>query len=149
MDSLIGGSMNNQQQEGVFINGKAQIVEMLQYMEPNERETLIKNLRLRNPALTQDLVRESMTFDVVEHLSDKDWMIVFQYIDSRILGIALKFSTQDFQRRLLGLAPRDYAEEAYSTLTTPVSNGRENCRRAQKKIMDMVLNLSKRRLISL
>jgi flagellar motor switch protein FliG len=134
--------------EGVYINGKAQIIEMLQYMQPAEREKLLKNIRLRNASMAQELVRESMTFDVVENLGDEDWQKIFNYVDARILGVALKLSNRNFQRRLLKLAPREYAEIAYDVMTTPIENGVDKSKRAQRRIIEMVSSLSQKRLIS-
>ena len=134
--------------EGVYINGKAQIIEMLQYMQPEAREKLLKNIRLRNASMAQELVRESMTFDVVENLGDEDWQKIFNYVDARILGVALKMSNRNFQRRLLKLAPREYAEIAYDVMTTPIENGVDKSKRAQRRIIEMVSSLSQKRLIN-
>ena len=134
--------------EGIYINGKAQIIEMLQYMQPIEREKLLKNIRLRNASMAQELVRESMTFDVVENLGDEDWQKIFNYVDARILGVALKLSNRNFQRRLLKLAPREYAEIAYDVMTTPIENGVDKSKRAQRRIIEMVSSLSQKRLIN-
>lgn len=140
--------MENQAKEGIYINGKAQIVEMLQYMNPDEREKLLKNIRVRNSAMAQELIRESMTFDVVENLGDEDWQKIFNYIDARILGIALKLSNKNFQRRLLRLATREYAETAYNVMVTPIEQGAEKSKRAQRRIMETVGSLSQKRLIN-
>ncbi len=134
--------------EGVFINGKAQVVEMLQYMRPDEREKLLRNIRLRNSAMAQELVRESMTFDIVENLGDEDWQKIFNYVDARVLGVALKLSNKEFQRRLLRLAPREYAEVAYNVMVTPLEHGVEKSKKAQQRIMEIVTSLSQKRLIN-
>ncbi len=140
--------MENQAKEGIFINGKAQIVEMLQYMKPDERQKLLGNIRTRNSVMAQELIRESMTFDVVENLGDQDWQTIFSYIDARILGLALKLSNKKFQRRLLRLASREYAELAYNTMTTPIEQGADQSKRAQKRVMETVGSLSQKRLIN-
>jgi len=140
--------MENQQKEGIYVNGKAQIVEMLQYMRPDEREKLLGNIRLKNAVMAQELIRESMTFDVVENLGDQDWQTIFSYVDARILGIALKLSNKNFQRRLLRLASREYAQAAYDTMVTPIEQGADKSKRAQKRVMETVGSLSQKRLIN-
>ena len=44
----------NNSANGVFINGKAQIIEMLQHMPREERAVLLKNLKARNPQLAEE-----------------------------------------------------------------------------------------------
>jgi ribonucleotide reductase alpha subunit len=52
--------MNKNEQKGIFINGKQQIVELLQYMQGAEKETLIRQIKLRNPAMAKELIENSL-----------------------------------------------------------------------------------------
>ena len=45
----------NNSTNSIFINGKAQIIEMLQHMPREERSRLLKNLKIRNPQLAEEL----------------------------------------------------------------------------------------------
>lgn len=136
---------NNPNTEGVFLNGKAQVIEMLQYMNANEREKLLQNIRKRNPQLAEELMEKSLTFSHLGELSDPELSIIFSHINAPILGIALKGATRDFQRRLLSLAPRDYAERAYSIMMTPLQNEKVDVKRAQSKVVSSLAGLLRTR----
>ncbi|HLE11257.1 MAG: hypothetical protein A2504_10755 [Bdellovibrionales bacterium RIFOXYD12_FULL_39_22] len=137
-----------EQQTGVFINGKAQIIEMMQYLRQDERERILKQIKIRNPVLADELVERSITFENLSSLSDVDLRKIFTHISAPILGIALKGVSVDFQRRLLGIVPRDYAEQAFSTLVAPIENEARDSRRAQNKIVSVLISLNKRKQIS-
>ena len=141
--------MNNETQPQVFINGKAQIIEMLQIMPQSEKETLIKNLKMRNPQLAEELQEKSLTFEHLSLLNDHDIRFVIQYVKPAILGIALKGTSQEFQRKILTIIDRSYAEEAYEVMVSPISNERESMKRAQNKILGILGALSKKKRISL
>lgn len=142
MESLQGST-------GVFLNGKAQIVEMLQFMPNEEREVLLKNIRLRNPSLADELVVGSYTFDQIDRLTDHELNIIFRYVSAPILGVALKDVSKNLQRRLLSIAPRPYAEEAYNILITPLSNEKRDIKRAQNKVVNIIVTLMKRKQLQL
>ena len=48
----------------IFINGRAQILEMFPYLTQEEQSRLLKHIQLRNPQLAQDLQETSITFDI-------------------------------------------------------------------------------------
>jgi flagellar motor switch protein FliG len=129
---------------GVFLNGRAQVIEMLQYMTADERQRILKHIQVRNPQLAEELIEKSLTFDHLDRLSDEDLSLIFSYIKPPILGIALKSVERTFQRRLLSLAPRKYAEEAYEVLMTPIANEKRDSKRAQQKVVGVLVALKKR-----
>ncbi|MBT3585123.1 MAG: hypothetical protein HN509_09455 [Halobacteriovoraceae bacterium] len=134
---------------GVFINGKAQIVEMLQYMNPEEKEVLLKNIRVRNSQLADELGQKSVQFEDLFRLSDHEINTVLQYVNASIVGIALKRTSQKYQRRLLSIAPREYAEKAYQTMMARLNNEKRDVGRAQAKVLSVLGSLIKRRQITL
>jgi len=138
-----------QSQQGVFINGKAQVIEMLKYMQPEERELLLKNIKARNPQLAIELTENCLTFNDLNRLGDEELHLIFNYVKPAIWGLALKNTPRDFQRRVLSLAQRDYAEQAYQILTTTLKNEERDTKRAQQKIVSILGNLLKRRQISI
>lgn len=139
----------NNNTNGIFINGKAQIIEMLQHMPREERSRLLKNLKLRNPQLAEELTEQCFTFSDLDNLSDNDLQMIFQYVTAPILGMALKNIERAFQRRLLSLAGRDYAEEAFRVLKTNYATEKRDIKRAQNKIIEILVSLKKRRQINL
>ncbi len=142
--------MEFEKNEGsVFLNGKAQIVEMLEFMTPNEKAILLNNIKQRNPTLANELQEQSLSFDDLDKLQDHEIEIIFSYIKAEIIGVALKDVSIDLQRRVLSLAPREYAETAYEVLTRPLQNRKGIIKKAQNKIITLLINLSKRGQIHL
>jgi len=139
--------MADSNQAGVFINGKAQVVEMLQFMTAEERERLLTSLRIKNPSLALELQEESLSFNHLSRMSDDDLSKLINNITAPVLGLALKGVDVNFQRRVLSLAPRDFAEQAYRVLTSNVSNEKQNSKRAQGKIISTLSSLIKRHQI--
>lgn len=144
-------SLNNEEnnENGIFLNGKGQIIEMLQYMTSTERETLIKNVKIRNPHLADELMEKSLSFNNIDNLNDMDLQTLFSYLQPAILGIAIKTTGRDFQKRVLSLLARDKAEEAYNAMRTPITNEEDGIKRAQNKILNTLISLCRRKQITL
>ncbi len=138
----------NNSNQGVFINGRAQIIEMLQHMPREERSKLLKNLKVRQPQLAEELSESCFTFNDLDSLNDYELQMIFNYISAPILGMALKNIERAFQRRLLSLADRAYAEEAFKVLKTPYSNEKRDIKRAQNKIIETLASLKKRKQVT-
>lgn len=134
-----------EEQANIFINGRAQIIEMLQIMPAAEKEKLLRNIKQRNPQLAQELMVQSLTFDQVSRLNDEDLHTLIESVKPVVWGVALKGQTPEFQRRILSLAPRAYAEEAYHFLTTTLQNEKRDVKRAQNKIIEILVALSRAR----
>lgn len=128
----------------IFINGRAQIIEMLQIMPSAEKEKLLKNIKARNPQMAQELMVQSLTFDQVARLGDEDLMALIEAVRPVVWGVALKAQKPEFQRRVLSLAPRDYAEEAYGFLKATLQNEKRDVKRAQNKIIEILIGLSRK-----
>ncbi len=138
----------NNSNQGVFINGRAQIIEMLQHMPREERTKLLKNLKVRNPQLAEELSESCFTFNDLDSLNDYELQMIFNYISAPIFGMALKNVERAFQRRLLSLADRAYADEAFKVLKTPYSNEKRDIKRAQNKIIETLASLKKRKQVT-
>ncbi len=128
----------NKTGEQIFINGRGQIVEMLKLMPREERERILRGVAARNKQLAMELGQECLSFNDLERLGDEDLLFIIERIKAPILGIALKGANQEFQRRVLRLARREYAEEAYETMLGKVMNGSKDIQRAQSKIMSLL-----------
>ncbi|OFZ23540.1 MAG: hypothetical protein A2202_04800 [Bdellovibrionales bacterium RIFOXYA1_FULL_36_14] len=139
--------MNSEQ--AVFINGRAQVIEMLQYMEDEDRNTLLKNIRIRNPILANELLEKSLVFENIGKLSDHEIRLVINYVQPTIMGVALKNVNQDLQRRVLGLAQRAFAEKAYEIMIKSIGNEMTHIRKAQNKILETMVALNKKKQINL
>ena len=131
-----------------FINGRAQIIEMLSIMPEEDREILLKNMNIQDPILTAELREKSLSIVVIERLSDEELAAVFAYIPAAIWGLTIKDLPKTFQKRSLTVANREYAEEAF-TIMRKDKTTMEQVKRAQRKVVDVVVSLSKRNLIKL
>ncbi len=129
----------------VFLNGKAQIIEMLQHMPREERAKLLKNIKIRNPQLAEELTQHSYTFSDISLLSDQELKMIFNFVTAPIVGMALKDVERSLQRRLLSLADRNYAEEAYRVMTTSFPTEKRDSKRAQNKIIEILSKMKKSR----
>lgn len=136
--------MENEEKTGIFLNGKAQIIEMLQFMGGKEKETLINNIKLRNPQLANELLEKSFTFKELVNVDTESIQQLFRYTKAAIWGLALQGIPSDFQRKILSLAPRSFAEEAYSIMMTNIKSERIDSKRAQNKIVSTYLKMKQR-----
>jgi flagellar motor switch protein FliG len=142
--------MEGNSENGIFINGKAQIVEMLKYMTAKERATLLKNIQLRNPNLARELYAESITFETIFSLDMVDLQQLAMFVKPAIMGVALKGCDEKFQRNFLSNAKREYAEEAFSYLSRSLGGNEDrDVKRAQKRVSDTIVALNNRGRISL
>ena len=118
----------------IFLNGKAQVVEMLRYMKEDERERLIRQIRLQSSSLANELSGESIGFEQLGTLPDSQMQNIFNYIEAPILGMAIRGLGVELQKRILSLAERSYAEEAYEFMTMKLKDEWEKSRQAQEKV---------------
>jgi flagellar motor switch protein FliG len=133
----------------VFLNGKAQIIEMLEFMTASEKNILLNNIKQRNPSLAVELQEKSLSFNDLNKLSDHEISVMFTQVRPEVLGLAIKDVDTNFQRRVLSLAPRNYAETAYTILVKPIKGSRALSKKAQNKIVGILINLSKRGQVQL
>lgn len=139
--------MSEKNENSVFINGKAQIIEMLQIMDFKEREKLLRNITSKNRQLASELMERSVSFRELSHLSQHEIYLVIQHINPAILGVALKGSSQQEQKKILSLIPRNYAEQAYHSLVGKLTNETRDVKRAQDKIVSIIGSLIKKKQI--
>ena len=142
--------MEDKTNQGIFINGKAQIIDMLKYMQEDERTTLLKNIQARNPQLAKELYAESISFGTIYSLDQVDLGALASYIKAEIMGVALKGAKPEFQRKLLSSVPRPYAEVAFTYINKNLgANEDRDVGRAQKRVSDTIVALNNKGRISL
>ncbi len=135
------------QETGIFINGKAQVIEMLSLLTSEEKEKLIHQIKKRNPQLAEELLEQSVNFKMLLDLSDSDIEQVISYIDAPVLGVALKALPIHAQKRILSACHRSYAEKAYQAMNTRISNEQRNITRACDRVKDVIAKLMKKNRI--
>ena len=135
------------EKNGVYINGKGQIVELLRHMEQSEKARLLRNLKNRNPALAKELSEQCLSYDNIWALEDDSLSKILGGVKPVVLGLALSLTNLKNQKRALSLVPREQALKAYEVMTKDLSSNRRECLRAQEKIMETALDLSRRRIV--
>ncbi|MCB9060307.1 MAG: hypothetical protein H6622_02160 [Halobacteriovoraceae bacterium] len=127
---------NTTPQNGVFINGKAQVIEMLKYMDETEKSRILQLIRIKNPTLAEELSQEILTFESLDKIDIQLLRKVCSNIRPEILGIALNSMNQNFQRSILSKIDRNFAGEAFKTMQANLNS--EQIRRAQSKILSII-----------
>ncbi len=133
----------------VFINGRAQILEMFQYLEPEERERLLRQIRPRNPQLADEIAESAITFKALVDLPDATIEKVLSYVKAPILGVALKSLSVQGQRKILSLCERQFAEQAFKVMNTRLTNEARDIDRACARVKAVMTALSKKKIIQL
>jgi flagellar motor switch protein FliG len=134
-------------ENGVFINGKKQVIELLQRMDATDKSKLLKNLRLRNPTLAKELTESCISFESIWDLDEECLKTIVSQVQPAILGLALSLVHVKNQRRALSLISRDMALKAFDIMQKDLTRNRSECLRAQLKIVELALNLHRNRII--
>lgn len=140
-------SQKNAENGGVFINGKGQVIELLQKMNASDKAKLLKNLRVRNPALAKELTEQCLSFESIWDLDDECLKTVVSQVNPAILGLALSLVHVKNQRRALSLISREMALKAFEIMQKDLTSNRSECYRAQQKILELAINLQRNRII--
>lgn len=135
------------EKNGIYINGKGQIIELLQHMEQNEKARLLRNLKNRNPVLAKELSEQCFSYNNLWALDDENLGKIFSGVKPVVLGLALSLSNLKNQKRALSLIPREMALKAYEIMMKDLSQNQRECARAQDKIMEVALDLSRRKIV--
>ena len=85
--------MSNTNEGGIFINGKKQIIDMLQFMNEDERKKLLGNIKNRNAPMARELSEQSLSFRDLFQLDDSVTRRILQHINPTIIGLALYLSS--------------------------------------------------------
>ncbi len=134
-------------ENGIFINGKKQVIELLQKMDAGDKARLLKNLRTRNPVLAKELTELCISFESIWDLSEECLKTVMSQVQPAILGLALSLVHVKNQRRALSLISREQAMKAFDIMQKDLTSNRSECIRAQSKILELALNLHRNRII--
>src|SRR6476620_840101 len=140
-------SQKNAENGGIFINGKNQVIELLQKMDAGDKARLLKNLRTRNPSLAKELTESCISFESIWDLDDECLKTVVSQIQPAILGLALSLVHVKNQRRALSLISREQALKAFDIMQKDLTSNRNECFRAQSKILELAVNLQRNRII--
>jgi flagellar motor switch protein FliG len=134
-------------ENGIFIDGKSQVIELLQRMEGPDKARLLKNLRARNPVLARELTESCISFESLWDLDDAALKTVLSQAQPSVLGLALSLVHVKNQRRALSLVLREMGMKAFEIMQKDLSGNRNECLRAQIKILELALSLHRNRIV--
>ncbi len=137
----------NPNEKGVFINGRVKAFEILKRLEEKEKTGLLKKIGIKNAKLAEELADNSYNFSQIYKVTDNNLKMIIANIPAGIFGVALRNLDREFQKRVLTLAHRSFAEKAYETLSMDLSDEQINIQRAQSKINEVMLALIKNKHI--
>jgi len=127
----------------IFINGRSKAFEIIQMLNENERSGILNKIKLKNPKLAEELMQNSYSFKDIAKLNDHEIASIFSKIPPQVFGVALRNLNVDFQRRVLTLAPRKYAESAFETLTGNLGDEATHIKRARNRVSEIVIEIIK------
>ena len=90
-----------------------------------------------------------LTFNKIFNLDDKSIRLLIKQINPSILGVSLKGSPINQQRRVLSLAQRDYAERAFAMLTNAINDEENSIIKSQQKVIESIGSLNKMGLLKI
>lgn len=134
-------------ENGIFINGKKQVIELLQKMDAGDKARLLKNLKSRNPSLARELTESCISFESIWDLDDECLKTVVSQVQPTILGLALSLVHVKNQRRALSMISREQALRAFDIMQKDLTGNRSECIRAQQKVLELAINLNRNRII--
>ncbi len=135
--------MTQETNQGVYLNGRKQVIDLLQSMSADQRSTLLRHMQMKNPSLTKQLSEESLSFKDIDRLDDDQLRRIFQNVNPSITGLALYMTPTSFQKRCLKIMNRQDAEKAFNILSQNLTGKREQCKRAQSKVLQVAISLSR------
>jgi flagellar motor switch protein FliG len=134
-------------EKGIYINGRQQIIDMLQFMSEPERKKLLNNISMRNTVMARELGEQSLSFSDLVNVPEDSLSKIFAGSNPAIIGLALYTCTSEMQRKVLSVIPRDTAEKAFEIMSKNLGSKKAECKRAQQKILQTVIELSRRQQI--
>ncbi|MCO4753209.1 MAG: hypothetical protein KC478_01945 [Bacteriovoracaceae bacterium] len=141
--------MESSEQKGYYINGKKQVIELLQHLEGAEREKLLRNIGLRNASMAKELSEQSLSFKDLLNADTESLNKIMQITTPAIAGLALYLTPRSFQRKALGAMDRSRAEQAFNVMSRDLSSKKQECLKAQNRVLQNAIELSRRGIIKL
>ncbi len=135
-------------ENSIFINGKQQVIELVQRMDSADKAKLLKNLRMRNPSLAKELTEACISFEGLWDLDEEGLKTLFSQVKPAILGLALSLTHVRNQRRALSVVSRQMALSAFEIMQKDLTSNRNECLRAQQKIVELALNMHRNKILT-
>jgi len=136
-------------EKGVFLNGKEQVIEMMKYLDNDEKKRLLNHIRTKNPSMASELSERAVSFKNLFTLSNNEIKLIAAHFNPTVLGVAIRGCPINFQRKVLSSIERTQAESAYQAMTAHLSNELESNKKAQARVLEIALFLNRKKYINL
>lgn len=134
-------------EQGIFLNGRQQIIEMLQFMNEGDKKKLLNNIEKRNAVMARELSEQSFSFKSLFHLSQDQLNKILSRCNPAIIALALYPMEISLQKKALSAIERAIAEKAFEIMGHDLTNKRQEIKRAQQKIIQVAIQLSRQKYI--
>ena len=141
--------MSQNSEQGIFLNGRQQIIEMLQFMDEKEKRKLLNNIEKRNAVMARELSEQSFSFKSLFDLSSEQLNKILSRCNPAIVALALYPLEISLQRKALASLERAMAEKAFEIMSNNLSNKSQEIKRAQQKIIQVAIQLSRQKYIKI
>ena len=141
--------MSQSSEQGIFLNGRQQIIEMLQFMNEGDKRKLLNNIQKRNAVMARELSEQSFSFKSLFGLDREQLSKILSRLNPAIIALALYPLEISLQRKALSSIERHKAEEAFEIMNHDLSGKRQEIKRAQEKIIQVAIQLSRQKYISI
>ncbi len=141
--------MTKTSEQGIFLNGRQQIIEMLQFMNDEDKQKLLDNIKQRNAVMARELSEQSFSFKNLFKLSSENINKIFSKVNPAIIALALYPLEISLQRKALSALDRPVAEEAFTIMNQDLSSKKQESKRAQDKIVQAAIQLSRKKYINI
>lgn len=141
--------MSQSPQQGIFLNGRQQIIEMLQFMNDEDKRKLLTNISKRNAVMARELSEQSFSFKNLFSLSKDQLNQILSRCNPAIIALALYPLEISLQRKALSSIERSSAEQAFEIMSNDLSQKRQEIKRAQEKIIQIAIQMSRQKYINI
>ena len=139
--------MSQSAEQGIFINGRQQIIEMLQFMDEKEKKKLLGNIEKRNAVMARELSEQSFSFKSLFSISEDQLGQILSRCNPAIIALALYPLEISLQRKALSAIERSAAEKTFEIMGHDLSSKKQEVKRAQEKIIQIAIQLSRQKYI--
>lgn len=141
--------MSQSPEQGIFLNGRQQIIEMLQFMDEDEKRKLLGNIEKRNSIMARELSEQSFSFKSLFSLSKEQLQEILSRINPAIIALSLYPLEISLQRKALSSIDRKSAEDAFEIMSNDLSSKKKEMKRAQEKVIQVAIQLSRQKYIQI
>lgn len=139
---------DNKTEQGIYINGRQQIIEMLQFMGKADRQKLLKNIGMRNAVMARELSEQSLSFNDLTNLPQESLRRIFSSCNPAIVGLAIYNCSSELQRKVLSSVERGTAERAFEIMSKNLDSKKLECKRAQEKVLQIAIKLNRKQQLN-